>query len=80
MADMTPHQQLEATQKQIAELTAKADALKEQTRAADLETVRALVKLHGFTATDLRNELKTRGATKTTTTKKAAPKSSSKRK
>jgi hypothetical protein len=78
MADATLHQQIAETQKQIEELNAKAQALKEESRSADLETVKSLVKLHGFSATDLRSELKTRGTTKTTV-KKAAPKSRSKK-
>ena len=74
MADLTPREQLAATEKQIVELTVKMDALKEQTRAADLATAKVLIKVHGFTATDLKPELKTRGvaATKKTTTKTRA--------
>jgi hypothetical protein len=71
MADLTAREQLAATEKQIVELTVKMDALKEQTRAADLATAKELIKVHGFTTTDLKPELKTRGvaATKKTTTK-----------
>ncbi len=77
MAELTPREQLAATEKQIQELTTKAEALKEQTRAADLATAKELIKTHSFTATDLKPELKTRGVA---ATKKAAPKTRAKKK
>lgn len=59
MADMTPHQQLAESEKQLADLAAKVDALKKQTRAEDLAAAKLLIKTHGFSTTDLRPELKT---------------------
>lgn len=54
---------------QLAEAIAAAERaaqlveqLKEQTRAEDLETVKRLVATHGFTQTDLRSVLKTKGS------------------
>ncbi len=77
MADLTPREQLAATEKQLIELGEKFDALKKQTREEDLNTAKELIKTHGFTATDLKPELKTRGVA---ATKKAAPKTRAKRK
>jgi hypothetical protein len=66
---------LDAMQKAHADQ--KAAMLKEL-RDADLEDVREKCKLHGFTASDLRGFLKTKGARKTTprksTTRKPAAK------
>jgi hypothetical protein len=58
-------QQLATAQKEQAELTAKIEALLKQTRDEDLATAKRVIKTHGFTATELKPELKTRGATKT---------------
>jgi uncharacterized membrane protein len=69
MAEATLHQQIADAEKQLKDLTDKADALKKQARDADLATAKALIKMHGFTATDLSPELKrTRSATTTTKT------------
>lgn len=80
MAELTPREQLAETEKQMAELAEKAEALKKQTRAEDLELVRQLVRTHGFTATDLRSALKTSRSPRKSSAAKAAPKSRSKRK
>ncbi len=75
MAELTPREQLAETEKQLADLTAKFDALKKQTREEDLKTAKELIKTHSFTATDLKPELKTtRSSTSTTTAKKAPAK------
>lgn len=79
MADATLREQIAETEKQIADLAAKAQALKDKSRADDLATAKELIKLHSFTASDLAPELK-RSRSASTTTKKAAPKSRSKRK
>jgi hypothetical protein len=80
MADLSPREQLADTEKQLADLTAKVDALRKQTREEDLATAKLLIKTHSFTASDLRPELKaTRGAS-TAAAKKAPAKSRAKRK
>ena len=58
-------QQLAEAQRAQEELAAKIEALLSQTREEDLATAKRLIKTHGFTVTDLKPELKTRGATKT---------------
>jgi hypothetical protein len=74
----TVSEQLAEAQKQQAEANARVDALLKQTREEDLATAKRVIKLHGFTATDLRPELKaTRGAA---AKKAATPKSTSRRK
>jgi DNA-binding protein H-NS len=73
----TPKQRLEeiaAQEKQLAEEKAKLLAA---SKDADLETVKKLCKQHGFTATQLRSSLKTKGKGKATaaeTEKKPAAK------
>ena len=69
----TANEQLAAAVKAAAEATAKVEELKKQSRDADLETVKALIKTHGFGPTDLRGVLKAKRkrATGTTATKKA---------
>ncbi len=79
MAEATLHNQIAEAEKQMADLVAKTEALKKQARETDLAKAKELIKLHGFTATDLRPELKTT-RTASTTTKKASPKRSTKRK
>ena len=66
---------------QLAEAIVAADkaaalveALKEQTRAEDLDTVKRLIGTHGFTQTDLRSVLKTKS------TRSATPRKSTRRK
>jgi len=58
-------QQLAEAQRAQEELSAKIEALLKQTREEDLATTKRLIKTHGFTATDLKPELKTRGVTRT---------------
>jgi DNA-binding protein H-NS len=73
----TPQQRLEeiaAQEKQLAEEKAKLLAA---SKDADLELVKKLCKQHGFTATQLRSSLKTKGKGKATaaeTEKKPAAK------
>ena len=78
MSDLTPHQQLAETEKQLFELAAKVDALKKQTREEDLVIAKQLIKTHAFTVTDLRPELKT-VRNNNVTTKKAPVKSRSRK-
>jgi hypothetical protein len=61
----TASQQLADAQRAQEELSAKIEALLSQTREEDLATAKRLIKTHGFTATDLKPELKTRAVTKT---------------
>lgn len=53
------------------ENNAKIEALLKQTRDEDLVTAKRLIKTHGFTPTDLKPELKTRGAGRTPTPRKS---------
>lgn len=69
MTEKTPREQLAETEKQLADLAAKVDALKKQTREEDLATAKQLIKTHGFTTTDLRPELKTTRNTNATAKK-----------
>ena len=78
MAELTPHQQLAETEKQLADLSVKVEQLKKQTREQDLATAKQLIKTHGFTVTDLRPDLKTTRNT-SSTTKKAPAKTRGKR-
>jgi 23S rRNA C2498 (ribose-2'-O)-methylase RlmM len=58
-------EQLRQALEQHQALSEKIDALRAETREADLEETKRLCKLHGFTATDLRSSLKTKGAART---------------
>ena len=51
----TASQQLAETQKQLEQLRAREEELLKQTRDEDLETVKRLIKTHGFTQTQLRS-------------------------
>ena len=64
----TANDQLAAAIKAAAEATAKVEELKKQSRDADLETVKALIKTHGFGPTDLRGVLKAKRKRTTSTT------------
>ncbi len=68
--------EIEAQEKQLAEEKAKLLA---ESKDADLETVRKLCKQHGFTATQLRGCLKSKGKTKATGEKTAAKKTAAKK-
>jgi hypothetical protein len=68
-------EQLEEKIQQQKKLQAEIDALKAKSKEADLEKVKELIKLHGFTATNLRSVLKKKPASSTTsTTRKPAAK------
>lgn len=69
----------EAADKLTEENDKKRKELLNSLREADLADVLEKVKLHGFTATDLRGVLKTKGARKTTP-RKSAPRKSTTRK
>ena len=57
----------------------KREAILKELRDADLDDVRTKCKLHGFTATDLRTFLKTKGAKKATPRKSTPRKTATKR-
>lgn len=54
----TVNEQLAAAIKAAEDAAKKVEELKKQTRDADLETVKLLIKTHGFGPTDLRGVLK----------------------
>ena len=64
----TPQQRLEEIAKQKKALADEEAQLLAASKDADLETVKKLCKQHGFTATQLRGCLATKGRKKTTTT------------
>jgi len=75
----TPQQRLEdiaAQEKALADEKAKLLAA---SKDADLEMVRKLCKQHGFTATNLRGSLKSKGKPKATGEKATAKKTAAKK-
>jgi hypothetical protein len=70
----TDTQTIEQIEAQVAELLKLKEQKLEASKAVDLETVRKLCKQHGFTATNLRGYLATKGKVKTTAKKKPATK------
>jgi predicted LPLAT superfamily acyltransferase len=64
----TPQQRLEEIAKQEQALADEKAKLLAASKDADLELVRKLCKQHGFTATQLRSSLKTKGKGKGSTT------------
>ncbi len=60
------NEQLTAAIKAAEDAAALVTTLKEQSRAEDLKTAKELILRHGFTQSDLKPELKTRGAAKKT--------------
>ena len=72
------NQTVEQIEAQVAELLKLKEQKLEASKAVDLETVRKLCKQHGFTATNLRGCLTTRGkgeaVEKKTTQKKTTKK------
>jgi hypothetical protein len=77
----TVNEQLAQAIKAAEDAAKKVDELKKQTRDADLETVKTLIKTHGFGPTDLRGVLKAKrkrsktgtAAKKTTGTPRKSP-------
>ena len=73
----------EAAAAKVAELAqtneSKRKALLEQLREADLKDVREKCQLHGFTATDLRSALKSKGLRKTAV-RKSTPRKTTRKK
>ncbi len=67
----TANEQLAAAVKAAADANAKVEELKKKSRDADLETVKSLIKTHGFGPTDLRGVLKAKR--KRSSTKMAFP-------
>jgi hypothetical protein len=66
---------------QLAEQNkAKREAILKQLREDDLAIVKEKCQLHGFTATDLRGALKTKGASTKSTPRKSPSKSKSRKK
>jgi hypothetical protein len=78
----TDTQTIEQIEAQVSELLKLKEQKLEASKAVDLETVRKLCKQHGFTATNLRGYLATKGkvAKKTVATKKTAAKKTTKSK
>jgi len=68
--------EIEAQEKALADEKAKLLA---ESKDADLELVKKLCKQHGFTATQLRGSLKSKGKTKATVDKAAAKKTAAKK-
>ena len=73
-------------QKRLNEIEAQAKALEDEkkklleaSKDADLELVKKLCKQHGFTATQLRGSLKSKGKPKATGEKAAAKKPAAKK-
>jgi hypothetical protein len=67
--------------KQLAEQNkAKREAILKQLREDDLKIVKEKCQLHGFTATDLRGALKTKGASTKSTPRKSTKSRASTRK
>jgi DNA-binding protein H-NS len=64
--------ELQQALKEQQEIEAKIEALRKQTREADLKTVIELIKLHGFTPTNLRSAFSTakKRTTRSTTRKR----------
>ena len=62
----TANEQLEIAQKKQAELATQIEALLKETRDEDLANAKHIIKKHGFTASDLKPELKTRAASRST--------------
>jgi hypothetical protein len=76
--------EIEAARKKAEEVEAtnkaKRDALLKQLRDADLADVIAKCKMHGFTATDLRGALKTKGSGAKSTPRKSKSRSTTRKK
>lgn len=68
----------EKAQKAEKEFEEKSKAIKAKLREDDLKDVKAKCELHGFTATDLRGSLKTKG--KKTTPRKSTARKTTRRK
>ena len=62
----TPQQRLEEIAAQEKQLAEEKKKLLAASKDADLDTVKKLCKQHGFTATQLRGSLKTKGKGKAT--------------
>lgn len=69
----------EKAEKLAEENSKKRDELLKQLRDADLADVIAKCKMHGFTATDLRGALKTKGGGRKTTARKSTVRTKSTR-
>ena len=79
----TPQQRLEEIAEQEKKLAEEKAKLLAASKDADLETVKRLCKQHGFTATQLRGSLRSKGKTKAkvdgATKKPAAKKAAAKK-
>ena len=75
----TPQQRLEEIAKQKKALADEEAQLLAASKDADLETVKKLCKQHGFTATQLRSSLKTKGKGKATAEGAASKKPAAKK-
>ena len=76
----TDTQTVEEIDAKIAELQKTKIQKLEASKAADLDTVKKLCKQHGFTATNLRGFLATKGKGKTVDKKKPAAKKATSKK
>lgn len=76
----TDTQTIEQIESKVAELLKLKEQKLEASKAADLETVKKLCKQHGFTATNLRGFLATKGKGKTVAKKKPAAKKTTSKK
>ena len=74
----TDTQTVEQIEAQVAQLLKLKEQKLEASKAADLDTVKKLCKQHGFTATNLRGCLNTRGKGEAVE-KKATPKKTTKK-
>ena len=77
---MTDTQTIEQIESKVAELLKLKEQKLEASKAVDLETVKKLCKQHGFTATNLRGFLATKGKGKTVVKKKPAAKKATSKK
>ena len=75
----TPQQRLEEIEVQEKKLADEKAKLLEVSKDADLELVKKLCKQHGFTATQLRGSLKSKGKPKATGDKSVVKKTAAKK-
>jgi hypothetical protein len=77
---MTDTRTIEQIEAEVSELLKLKEQKLDASKAADLETVKKLCKQHGFTATNLRGFLATKGKGKTVAKKKPAAKKTTSKK
>lgn len=62
---INPSDELRKAMEEKTKIDEKIEALRKETREADLATVKQLCELHSFYASDLKGSLKVKGATRT---------------